>query len=146
VNRWDLPSAAAEYYTSQEEGTAGAEEEPAQEVPEVPENYTGPRTLDGRPAPTSAIPTVASSSRPTRQPPRTGIATLGSLGSGGRPAGHGHAHADDDDSEDEDYHDDEQPRDLFAGGEKSGLAVQDPSRRNTDPRSVVNDIIKKAKA
>ena len=56
--------------------------------------------------------------------------------------GHGHAHDDDDD--DEDYHDeDEQPRDLFAGGEKSALAVQDPKR---DPRSVVNDLIKKAKA
>jgi len=34
---------------------------------------------------------------------------------------------------------------LFAGGEKSGLAVQDPSNRN-DPRKVVNDIIKKARA
>jgi UBX domain-containing protein 1 len=111
------------------------------------ENYTGPRTLDGRPAP-SAIPTVGSSSvSTTRQAPRRGIATLGSLGQGsGAPhVGHGHAHDDDDDSDDEDYHDEEgEPRDLFAGGEKSALAVQDPRRQ--DPRSLVNDIIKKAKS
>lgn len=40
--------------------------------------------------------------------------------------------------------DDEQPRDLFAGGEKSGLAVQDPTKR--DPKSLVNDILKKARS
>jgi UBX domain-containing protein 1 len=75
---------------------------------------------------------------------RGGIATLGSLSQAADShAGHGHDD-DDDDQDDEDYHDDEQPRDLFAGGEKSGLAVQDP-RRN-DPRSVVNDILKKAQS
>lgn len=138
ANRWDLSSAATEFFTSQEEGPQETEEEP-----QVPENYTGPRTLDGRPAPASAIPTVASSSRTARQPPRGGVATLGSLNQGGDShAGHGHAHDDDDDDDDDDYQDDEEPRDLFAGGEKSGLAVQDP-RRN-DPRNVVNDIIKKA--
>jgi UBX domain-containing protein 1 len=109
-------------------------------APEEP--YTGPRTLDGRPAP-QAIPTVPSSSRTTRAPPRGGIATLGSLQQGGDS--HGHDHDDDDDDDDDgDFNPDaEQPRDLFAGGEKSGLAVQDPKR---DPRSVVNDLIKKAKA
>jgi UBX domain-containing protein 1 len=68
---------------------------------------------------------------------------LGSLAGGsGSHAGHGH---DDDDDDDSDYQDeDEQPRDLFAGGEKSGLAVQDPTRR--DPRSLVNDILKKARS
>lgn len=60
-------------------------------------------------------------------------------------AGHGHAHDDEDDDDDEDYEPGEEPRDLFAGGEKSGLAVQDPSNRN-DPRKVVNDILKKARA
>ena len=109
------------------------------------EGYTGPRTLDGRPAPTSAIPTVGSSSRrPARQTPRSGFATLDSLNQGSAGGHAGHGHDDSDDSDDEDYMDDEQPRDLFAGGEKSGLAVQDP-RRN-DPRSLVNDIIKKAQA
>lgn len=76
--------------------------------------------------------------------PRSGFATLDSLNQGSAGGHAGHGHDDDDDSDDEDYADDEQPRDLFAGGEKSGLAVQDP-RRN-DPRSLVNDIIKKAKA
>lgn len=60
-------------------------------------------------------------------------------------AGRGHARDDDDDDGDEDYEPGEQPRDLFAGGEKSGLAVQDPSNRN-DPKKVVNDILKKARA
>ncbi|ROW15849.1 hypothetical protein VPNG_02598 [Cytospora leucostoma] len=40
----------------------------------------------------------------------------------------------------------EGPRDLFAGGEKSGLAVQDPSRNAADPQNVIKDILAKAKA
>lgn len=117
------------------------------EDPQEPEAYTGPRTLDGRPAPQS-IPTVGSSSSSRSAPPprRGGIATLGSLNrSSATGHGHGHAHGDDDDSDDEDYRPDEQPRDLFAGGEKSALAVQDPANRN-DPRSLVNDILKRARA
>lgn len=143
ANRWDLSGAAAEYYTSQEEGIEGAQE--GTEDPQEPEAYTGPRTLDGRPAP-QAIAAVASSSRSAPPPRRGGIATLGSIAQA--PAaghGHGHAHDDDDDSDDDDFEPDEKPRDLFAGGEKSGLAVQDPSNRN-DPRKVVNDILKKARA
>lgn len=38
------------------------------------------------------------------------------------------------------------PRDLFAGGEKSGLAVQDPGRNPADPQNVIKDILAKAKA
>lgn len=54
---------------------------------------------------------------------------------------------DDDDDEDDDSEDESRgPRDLFAGGEKSGLAVQDPSQRANDPRRLINDIIAKAKA
>jgi UBX domain-containing protein 1 len=117
------------------------------EDPQDPEAYTGPRTLDGRPAPASAIP-VASSSGSAAQsaapPRRSGIATLGSLNQSAAH-GQGHAHDDDDDDDEEDYEPDREPRDLFAGGEKSGLAVQDPSNRN-DPRKVVNDILKKARA
>jgi UBX domain-containing protein 1 len=146
LTNFDLASAVSEYYTSQEEedmagSGSGSGAEPENQVPE---GYNGPRTLDGRPAPqsTSAIPTVGSSSSSARQPPRRGIATLGSLGQSS--SGHGHDHDDDDDTDDEDYTPDENPRDLFAGGEKSGLAVQDPARR--DPRSLVNDIIKKAQA
>jgi UBX domain-containing protein 1 len=140
-----MSNAATDFFASQEEGGVEAQGG-AEEVPQIPEGYTGPRTLDGRPAPTSAIPTVGSSSRsrPTRQAPRSGFATLDSLNQGAAGSHAGHGHDDDDDSDDEDYMDDEQPRDLFAGGEKSGLAVQDP-RRN-DPRSLVKDIIKKAQA
>lgn len=147
TNRWDLNSAVTEYFASLDEGTAGGamdEDEPEHE----PEPYTGPRTLDGRPAPAS-IPSVGSSSKaPSKK--KGGFATLGSLGQAGGAgghAGHGHAHDEDDDSDDEDFEPGEEPRDLFAGGEKSGLAVQDPSNRDrNDPRKVVNDILKKARA
>ncbi|KAH8656669.1 hypothetical protein BGZ60DRAFT_458926 [Tricladium varicosporioides] len=141
ANRWDLSGAAAEYFTAQEEGVSGAQEG-GEDDPQETEAYTGPRTLDGRPAP-SSIPTVGSSSRSAAPPKRGGIATLGSLNQG-QSSGHGHAH-DDDDSDDSDFEPEKQPRDLFAGGEKSGLAVQDPNV-DRDPRKVVNDILKKAKA
>ena len=126
-----------------EEGTAGAQGDVEMET-EEPEPYTGPRTLDGRPAP-QAIPSVGSSSRSALPKKKGGVATLGSMNqssSAGPHAGHGHNSDDDDDFEPE-----EQPRDLFAGGEKSGLAVQDPSNRDrNDPTKVVNDILKKARA
>lgn len=134
ASQWDLSGAATVFYASQEAEAQGESSEL-----QASADYTGPRTLDGRPAPQS-IPTVGSSSRGDRASARGGINTLGSMN---QASGHGHAH-DDDDDDDEDYHEpDEQPRDLFAGGEKSGLAVQDPKR---DPKSVVNDLIKKAKA
>lgn len=140
ANRWDLSSAAAEYYTSQEEGAAETE---AEQGTVVPENYTGPRTLDGRPAPQSAQAPAAVSTSGLSRRGVGGIQTLGSLGqAGGSHAGHGHAHGDDED-DDSDYEPGEQPRDLFAGGEKSGLAVQDPARGN-DPRKIVSDLLKKA--
>jgi len=146
ANRWDLPNAVAEYYTAQEEQQDRQDEE-ATEEPQEPEPYTGPRTLDGRPAP-QATPSVASSS--ARPPRRGGIATLGSLNQEDPHAGHGHGHAHDDDDLTDSDEDigmaDDEPRDLFAGGEKSGLAVQDPSKNRNDPKKVVNDILKKARA
>lgn len=105
----------------------------------MPENYTGPRTLDGRPAPQEA-PARAKKPAQGRGQPRRGVATLSSLGSG-------HAHGDDGDDDD----DDEDPRDrgdLFAGGEKSGLAVKDPSKggeRGEGSRGIIQDILAKAK-
>ena len=80
------------------------------------------------------------------QPKRKGVATLGSLG-GSSGGGHSHPHDDDDDEDDEDYNDDDErrgPRDLFAGGEKSGLAVQDPAQGGA--KKIIQDIIAKAKA
>lgn len=70
------------------------------------------------------------------------MATLSSLSSG-------HDHDDeDDDDDDDDEADRKGPRDLFAGGEKSGLAVQDPTRgsSNRDPQNVIKDILAQAKA
>ncbi|KAK4034233.1 UBX domain-containing protein 1 [Parachaetomium inaequale] len=136
ASNWDIDSAVTSYYTDMDEGEQG----PASTAAAAPEpEYTGPRTLDGRPAPEYA---AASSSSAAKKPQkRTGLATLSSLG-----GGHNH----DDSEDDEDYDDDEEddrrgPRDLFAGGEKSGLAVQDPAQRSSDPRRLINDIVAKAR-
>lgn len=106
----------------------------------MPDNYTGPRTLDGRPAPEAASSKGKKPAKSQGQP-RRGVATLSSIGSG-RPA---HGSDDDDDDEDEDPRD---RGDLFAGGEKSGLAVKDPSKggdRGEGSRSIINDILAKAR-
>jgi len=137
ASNWVIDSAVTSYYTDMDEGEQAPASAASAAVPE-PE-YTGPRTLDGRPAPEYA---AASSSSAGKKPQkRTGLATLSSLG-----GGHGH----DDSEEDEDYDDDEEderrgPRDLFAGGEKSGLAVQDPAQPSSDPRKLINDIVAKAR-
>ena len=130
------------YFTDMEEadeGTGQGASSTAAGAAVEPE-YTGPRTLDGRPAPQYA---GASSSSTAKKPQkRTGLATLSSLGGG---------HSHDDSEEDDDYDDEEDerrgPRDLFAGGEKSGLAVQDPAaQRSSDPRRMINDIVAKARS
>ena len=64
------------------------------------------------------------------QPPKKKFATLGDLGGGGGASHGGHGHGrgdDDDDDDDEDFEpsDDDNP-DLYTGGEKSGLAVENP--------------------
>lgn len=62
------------------------------------------------------------SSSGSRAVPKKKFATLGDLSGGGGSSGHaGHGH--DDDSDDSDY---DPKQDLFAGGEKSALAVQNP--------------------
>ncbi|KAL2022349.1 hypothetical protein VTK56DRAFT_5416 [Thermocarpiscus australiensis] len=135
ASHWDIDSAVTSYYTDMEEGEQAPISGGPAAAPE-PE-YTGPRTLDGRPAPEYA---GAFSSSTARKPQkRTGLATLSSLNRN---------HDEDDDDENGDGDDDERrgPRDLFAGGEKSGLAVQDPAQRSSDPRRLINDIVAKAKA
>ncbi|KAI1452862.1 SEP-domain-containing protein [Annulohypoxylon moriforme] len=131
ASNWDLAAAAQAFFADEEEedGAGVPLENPGATSSS---SYTGPRTLDGRPAP-QAIPTTSSSSKPP--PKKKGLATLSSLG------GHGHDHDDnDDDDDDRDAH-----RDTYAGGEKSGLAVQDPNQRSTDPRRILNDLLAKAK-
>ena len=119
TNQWDLSSAAAEYYTSLEEAANAPDSlQTATATAAVPA-YTGPRTLAGDPAP-QPIPTTSSMAPPTSSgsAPKKKFATIGDLG-GGSSAHAGHSH-DDDDS------DDSEDQDLFAGGEKSALAVQNP--------------------
>lgn len=68
--------------------------------------------------------------------------------SGHAPHGHGHDDDDDDDFDDDDEDDKHGRGDLFAGGEKSGLAVHDPTvaGASSDARRVMRDIVAKAKA
>lgn len=74
--------------------------------------------LAPQPIPTvSDMPPVPSSS--SQQPHKKKFATLGDLGAG-PPSHAGHGHDSDEDDEDD------AKQDLFAGGEKSGLAVQNP--------------------
>lgn len=76
------------------------------------EGQSAGRTLGGESAPSSGTGTPQQSAR--NQGPRRGVATLGDYASG---AGH---------SDDEDGDDDEVDQDFYAGGGKSGLAVQNP--------------------
>ncbi|KAI9829672.1 MAG: hypothetical protein M1819_006043 [Sarea resinae] len=144
TNQWDLSTAATEYYTSQEEGVAEAESDsfvPPQEQEEdvslAPSVPGGGRTLGGGPAPPQAIPTTSSAAPPrSASAPRSKkmFATLGDLN---REQPHSHGHG----GHDPDSDDDDEDQDFFAGGEKSGLAVQNPG----DARDQVKNILAKAR-
>ncbi|KAI4596786.1 hypothetical protein KJ359_005129 [Pestalotiopsis sp. 9143b] len=135
ANNWDLDAAAASLMADAEEAEddAAAEAAPSSSAA-APPGYTGPRTLDGRPAPGYSA--SSGSSAKKTQPKKKGLATLSSLGGGG------HDH-DDDDSDDDD---DDPHRDTYAGGEKSGLAVQDPNSANRDPKRLLDDLLAKARS
>ncbi|KAI5461676.1 hypothetical protein BGZ63DRAFT_404511 [Mariannaea sp. PMI_226] len=135
AHNWDLSAACTSWFEDAEDDHSGQPPQPA----EAPDNYTGPRTLDGRPAPQSQS-TKSTAGKSTAPPKRRGIATLGSLGSGS------HHHGDDDDDDDfDDDEDDDGRGNLFAGGEKSGLAVQDPHQEGGS-KKIISDIIAKARA
>ncbi|KAI1432275.1 hypothetical protein GGR50DRAFT_697226 [Xylaria sp. CBS 124048] len=129
---WDVSVAVPSYFADMDEAPTGDD---APSSAAAPPEYTGPRTLDGRPAP-QAVPTTSSASSSKRPQKKKGLATLSSLGGG--PA---HDHDDDDDDDDRDP----SHRDTYAGGEKSGLAVQDPNRRSNTKR-IINDLLSKAKS
>ncbi|KDN42610.1 SEP-domain-containing protein [Tilletiaria anomala UBC 951] len=145
----DIDAALSTFYESGgAEGTdsgANAEvevEAGAHWLRRTPVGYTGPRTLSGAPAEpisaswgqadaatTSGRASSSASSRPTGR--LGGIATLSSMrdeeggtrargGGGGFRGGIGRIHQPEDDE------DDDSPPNLFAGGERSGLSVQDP--------------------
>ena len=73
------------------------------------------------------------------------MATLSSLSSSNPPREH-----EDDDEDDPDYSDEDKsskPRDLFAGGEKSALAVQDPAGNpSSSSKKLIQDILQQAKS
>jgi len=110
------------------------------DAPSVPQGAGGGRTLGGAYVPSPAPEASRSSSQPAAargQPAQRGVAgarTLRDLQSSG--GGHGHAHDDDENPDDEN-------QDFFAGGEKSGLAVQNPNQSN--PRDQINNILKRAR-
>ena len=77
---------------------------------------------DSTPQPIPTTSTVPPPPTPgSREAPRKKFATLGDLGGAAGSSHAGHAHDDDDDDDDFDS-----DQDLFAGGEKSGLAVHNP--------------------
>ena len=129
--------AVASYYASQDEGSQGPEAEESNELPRPG------RTLGGGPAPPSAIPTTSSipppSSATALNKPAKKFATLGDLSQRDTHSGHDHGNGSGDDNE-EDY-DDKEDQDLFAGGEKSGLAVKNPG----NPQDHIKKIITRAK-
>ncbi|KAH0545308.1 hypothetical protein FGG08_000607 [Glutinoglossum americanum] len=143
VNLWDFPTAIADYFASQDETAAEASAptdfEDGSSAPPPPR---GPRTLDGAPAPGAAPGSSDPSSASGRGKAPKRFATLGDFGSGGAP----HSHSDDDD--DEDYVDDEgdDKQDFYAGGEKSGIAVQNPNdpRNPARGKSLAEKLVKKA--
>ncbi|KAG5998412.1 hypothetical protein E4U54_002190 [Claviceps lovelessii] len=144
ANEWDLLAACDSFF--QDDDEAKMEESQTNSSRPNPEpEYTGPRTLDGRPAPQAAS-SSGPRAQPKSQPKRTGIATLGSLGGGGGGGGGGSHHHDDDNDDSDDSDDNDGRGNLFAGGEKSGLAVQDPKQQEAGPRKIINDILAKAKA
>ncbi|SLM37880.1 Ubiquitin-related domain [Lasallia pustulata] len=134
TNQWDLSSAAAEYYTSLEEGAAEEPGEATNAISDADDEENpvtsaagGGRTLGGTSGPqpiptTSSVPPPPSSS--SRQAPQKKFATLGDFSGGGGSGQAGPGHNDNEDD------DDNEKQDLFAGGVKSGLAVQNPNKQS----------------
>ena len=142
----DLQTAASLYFDGsgpQEEEEEEHDEEMAgddqNQPPNPPHQPGGGRTLGGDYVPPPPAASSSSQPAPAARQPQRGLRTLGDLQSSS--GGHGHSHDDDDD--DEDYKDDDQ-HDFFTGGEKSGLAVQNPNQRN--PRDHINNILRRAQA
>lgn len=116
-----------------------ADDEPQNPTSNPPQQPGGGRTLAGDYVPPSASSASSSSQQPAaRRQPQRGLRTLGDLQSSAPP---GHSH-DGDNDDDSDYQDDES-QDLFAGGEKSGLAVQNPNQSN--PQDYINNILRRAR-
>ncbi|EPS38949.1 hypothetical protein H072_7260 [Dactylellina haptotyla CBS 200.50] len=154
-SNWQLEEALNLFYAAPEEtAPATSSRPPAAQVQDMDEDdWDAPQNIRrATPPPTSSSvgvgrtlaggsvgePSESGPSQGAVQPPRRrgGMMTLGDLGRGTAP-GHGHDH--DDDS------DDEPRQDMFAGGEKSGLAVENPGRQgNRGGLDSVKNILKQA--
>jgi len=141
---WNVEAAVALWYQSQEEeaeeqGEEMDDESPAAYPPPASADQTvgstgGGRMLGGGPAPPQAT-SSSSSSQPSKRKTQGGMKTLQDLRK--QPSGrHGHNHDDDDDD------DDDHGQDMFAGGEKSGLAVQNPGQ---NPRDLMERLLQRAR-
>ncbi|KAI0820919.1 hypothetical protein BC628DRAFT_1395081 [Trametes gibbosa] len=63
----------------------------------------------------------------------------------GGHAGHGHAHPDDDDEDEDERPGAEQGENWYAGGERSGISVQNPDRQGAVPGGeLVRDLLRRA--
>ncbi|KAI5813575.1 hypothetical protein BZA77DRAFT_389824 [Pyronema omphalodes] len=141
ASNWNLQLATQQYFDNQDPDTdmAGGDREDEADEDDV---YTQPGSSRQQ-APAAAASSSSASSAKPQPKKQTGsrgaqIRTLGDLSS-----------SRDEDSEEEDEKD--RRRDLFAGGEKSGLAVQDPGRNSgagagAGGRDLIQDILKRAAA
>jgi UBX domain-containing protein 1 len=153
----DLTLAASLFFDEHQEQEQGSEpdvemagdEQPSSTNPPQQPVPGGARRLDGTyvppPAGAAASSSSAQPSSSRQAPQQRGVAGLRTLkdlqGGSGGGASHGHAHGDGDDSDDD--HEDDENQDFFTGGEKSGLAVQNPNAAN--PRDQINNILKRAR-
>lgn len=109
---WDLSSAVTEFYNPPDE---------SEDTQQAPEPSAPPPTAP-QPIPTS----TGMPPPPTAKAPKKKFATLGDLRGGGGPSHAGHGHDDDDDDDGDFEPSDDENQNLYAGGEKSGLAVENP--------------------
>jgi UBX domain-containing protein 1 len=114
ANGWDVEAAVTEFFAEQDEAlqdmnTGGGRRLGAEQTSGT---AGGGRSLGEAPAPASSSAAPQSSSSSRRAAPKKKFATLGDFASGS-----GGDSSSEDGSEDQDF---------FAGGEKSGLAVQNP--------------------
>ncbi|POV98350.1 hypothetical protein PSTT_14474 [Puccinia striiformis] len=153
----NLETALSTYFETA--GTTNSGAPAAPDTAPVPIAPTGPTTLSGEAADEMPAewkrPSAGSKKSTGRKPPRSGgitsfgdlsgssrvrgISTMKDINSAAGMSGGGDMSEDDDDDE-------EGPTDLYAGGGRSGLNVQDPNQQSSGKAGgIVADILKKAK-
>jgi UBX domain-containing protein 1 len=113
ANGWDMEAAVTEFFAEQDEAMQDTNTGGGQQLgAESTAGASGGRTLGGSDVPASSSAAAESSSSARSAAPKKKFATLGDFSQGAAA-----------DSSDDD---DDNDTDFFAGGEKSGLAVQNP--------------------